>query len=64
MKNFVTEKRNTGIALTTLGFGTSNYNDVLIEQLALAQSARGHDPFGYRSELIELVNLARSLSAQ
>jgi Ca-activated chloride channel family protein len=64
LKNFVTEKRNTGISLTTLGFGTGNYNDVLMEQLALAQAARGHDPFDYRSELIKLVNLARSLSAQ
>lgn len=37
-----------------------SYDDIL----NLAQSARGHDPFGYRSELIKLVNLARSLSSQ
>jgi len=28
------EKRKSGIALTTLGFGTGNYNDGLMEQLA------------------------------
>ena len=34
LKDFVTEKRKTGISLTTLGFGTGNYNDALMEQLA------------------------------
>jgi Ca-activated chloride channel family protein len=32
------------------------------EILSLARGARGDDPFGYRAGLIELVNLAKSLS--
>jgi Ca-activated chloride channel homolog len=32
------------------------YDDVL----ALAQSARGADPFGYRSEFLNLVRLAKT----
>jgi len=32
--DLVERKRNTGISLTTLGFGTGNYNDHLMEQLA------------------------------
>ena len=34
LKELVERKRNKGIALTTLGFGRSNYNDHLMEQLA------------------------------
>lgn len=34
LKDLVQSKRNTGIALTTLGFGAGNYNDELMEQLA------------------------------
>ena len=34
LKDLVEEKRKTGISLTTLGFGTGNYNDHLMEQLA------------------------------
>ncbi len=34
LKNLIEEKRNTGISLSTLGFGTGNYNDQLMEQLA------------------------------
>ena len=34
LKDLVAEKRKTGIALTTLGFGGGNYNDALAEQLA------------------------------
>ncbi|MCP4701900.1 MAG: VWA domain-containing protein [Gammaproteobacteria bacterium] len=34
LKNLVEEKRKTGISLTALGFGTGNYNDHLMEQLA------------------------------
>jgi Ca-activated chloride channel family protein len=34
LKDLVEEKRNSGIALTTLGFGTGNYNDHLMEQIA------------------------------
>jgi len=34
LKNLIQEKRKSGISLTTLGFGTGNYNDHLMEQLA------------------------------
>lgn len=34
LKELIEEKRKTGISLTTLGFGTGNYNDHLMEQLA------------------------------
>ncbi|MCP2039507.1 Ca-activated chloride channel family protein [Neisseria sp. HSC-16F19] len=34
LKNMVAEKRRSGISLTTLGFGTGNYNEHLMEQLA------------------------------
>ncbi len=34
LKQMVEEKRKSGISLTTLGFGTGNYNDHLMEQLA------------------------------
>ncbi len=34
LKNLVEDKRKTGVSLTTLGFGTGNYNDRLMEQLA------------------------------
>jgi Ca-activated chloride channel family protein len=34
LKDLITEKRKGGIALTTLGVGTGNYNDHLMEQLA------------------------------
>jgi Ca-activated chloride channel family protein len=34
LKNLIARKRETGIALTTLGFGTGNYNYALMEQLA------------------------------
>ncbi len=34
LKDLVEQKRKSGIALTTLGFGTGNYNDHLMEQLA------------------------------
>ncbi len=32
--DMVQEKRKTGVALTTLGYGTNNYNEHLMEQLA------------------------------
>lgn len=32
--NLVEEKREAGVALTALGFGTGNYNDKLLEQIA------------------------------
>ena len=34
LKDLVAEKRKTGISLSTLGFGTGNYNDHLMEQIA------------------------------
>jgi len=34
LKSMVAEKRKTGISFTTLGFGTDNYNEQLMEQLA------------------------------
>ncbi len=34
LKTMVADKRKTGVALTTLGFGKDNYNDELSEQLA------------------------------
>ncbi|MFK8029179.1 MAG: von Willebrand factor type A domain-containing protein [Gammaproteobacteria bacterium] len=34
LKDLAERKRETGISLTTLGFGTGNYNDHLMEQLA------------------------------
>ena len=34
LKSLIEEKRKTGISLTTLGFGTGNYNDQMMEQLA------------------------------
>lgn len=34
LKKLIGEKRKEGIALTTLGFGSGNYNDALMEQLA------------------------------
>ena len=34
LKDLVEQKRNGGIALTTLGFGSGNYNYALMEQLA------------------------------
>jgi len=34
LKELIEHKRQSGIALTTLGFGTGNYNDHLMEQLA------------------------------
>ena len=34
LKNMVEDKRKSGVSLTTLGFGTGNYNDHLMEQLA------------------------------
>lgn len=34
LKRLVEEKQKSGIALTTLGYGSGNYNDALMEQLA------------------------------
>ncbi|MCL6415297.1 VWA domain-containing protein [Aestuariirhabdus sp. Z084] len=34
LKNLIERRRQSGISLTTLGFGQGNYNDALMEQLA------------------------------
>lgn len=39
--------------------GDYGYDDVI----ALAQGARGDDPFGYRAEFVNLVRLAQSAAA-
>ncbi len=49
LKNLVEEKRKSSIALTTLGFGTGNYNDHLMEQLADA----GNGNYAYIDNLNE-----------
>jgi Ca-activated chloride channel family protein len=49
LKNMVEEKRQSGISLTTLGFGTGNYNDHLMEQLADA----GNGNYAYIDTLNE-----------
>lgn len=40
LKDLVEEKRRTGISLSTLGFGSGNYNDHLMEQLADAANGQ------------------------
>jgi Ca-activated chloride channel family protein len=47
--DLVERKRKTGISLTTLGFGTGNYNDRLMEQLADS----GNGNYAYIDSLIE-----------
>jgi Ca-activated chloride channel family protein len=47
--NLVQEKRKTGISLTTLGVGTGNYNEKLMEQLADA----GNGNYAYLDSLNE-----------
>jgi len=49
LKNLVEGKRKTGVSLTTLGFGTGNYNDRLMEQLADA----GNGNYAYIDTLNE-----------
>jgi len=49
LKNMIEEKRKSGISLTTLGFGTGNYNDHLMEQLADA----GNGNYAYIDSLNE-----------
>jgi Ca-activated chloride channel family protein len=49
LKDLVEEKRKSGISLTTLGFGTGNYNDHLMEQLADA----GNGNYAYIDNLNE-----------
>jgi len=49
LKNLVENQRKSGVALTTLGFGTGNYNDRLMEQLADA----GNGNYAYIDTLQE-----------
>jgi Ca-activated chloride channel family protein len=60
LKAMVEEKRKSGIALSTLGFGGGNYNEHLMEQLADA----GDGAYSYIDSLMEahkvLVNEASS----
>ncbi|HSD37590.1 MAG TPA: VWA domain-containing protein [Rhodocyclaceae bacterium] len=49
LKNMVEEKRKSGVSLSTLGFGTGNYNEQLMEQLADA----GDGAYSYIDNLME-----------
>jgi len=49
LKDMVEEKRGSGISLTTLGFGSGNYNDQLMDQLADA----GNGNYAYIDTLNE-----------
>ncbi|MCD0278999.1 VWA domain-containing protein [Xanthomonas melonis] len=49
LKGMVAEKRRSGVALSTLGFGTGNYNDTLMEQLADA----GNGAYAYIDSPLE-----------
>jgi len=49
LEDLAERKRETGIAITTLGFGTGNYNDHLMEQLADA----GNGNYAYIDTLSE-----------
>ncbi len=49
LKNLVETQRKSGVALTTLGFGSGNYNDQLMEQLADA----GNGNYAYIDTLQE-----------
>lgn len=49
LKSLVEDKRRSGVALSTLGFGTGNYNDRLMEQLADA----GNGNYAYIDSLKE-----------
>jgi Ca-activated chloride channel family protein len=53
LTDLVENKRKTGISLTTLGFGTGNYNDRLMEQLA----DKGNGNYAY----IDTINEARKV---
>lgn len=59
-KSLVADKRKTGISLTTLGFGTGNYNDEMMEQIADA----GDGNYSYIDNLDEAKKvLVRQLSS-
>ena len=56
LKKLIEQKRESGIALTTLGFGTGNYNDHLMEQLADV----GNGSYAY----IDTLNEARKVLSE
>ena len=56
LKDFVAEKRKSGISLTVLGFGRGNYNDALMQ--ALAQNGNGNALY------IDTLNEARKALVQ
>jgi Ca-activated chloride channel family protein len=49
LKSMVADKRKSGVSLSTLGFGTGNYNEHLMEQLADA----GDGAYSYIDSLME-----------
>jgi len=49
LMSLVAEKRKSGVSLSTLGFGSGNYNDHLMEQLADA----GNGAYSYIDNLME-----------
>jgi Ca-activated chloride channel family protein len=49
LKRMIEEKRKSGVFFTTLGFGTGNYNEHLMEQLADA----GNGAYSYIDSLME-----------
>lgn len=49
LKQMVEEKRQSGVSLSTLGFGTGNYNEQLMEQIADA----GDGAYSYIDNLME-----------
>jgi Ca-activated chloride channel family protein len=49
LKQMIGEKRKSGISFTTLGFGTGNYNEHLMEQLA----DTGNGAYSYIDSLME-----------
>jgi len=49
LKNLIEQERKSGVSLTTLGFGSGNYNDRLMEQLADA----GNGNYAYVDSLNE-----------
>jgi len=56
LKKLIESKRESGIALTTLGFGSGNYNDYLMEQLANV----GNGNYAY----IDTLNEARKVLSE
>jgi len=56
LKTLIEKKRKSGIALTTLGFGSGNYNDHLMEQLANV----GNGAYAY----IDTLNEARKVLSE